>query len=186
MHERTGREREETGGRRRSGRRANERASTYVCIKKKGKKKKKIRYPDRSCRTLDAGPIRGQGVRISKIRETGKTKGRDRGARAANEKNATCHVAARGREAARNFFFFFFPLQKGASCGATVGRRIDQGGVDLKGKRKRKRILRTRELGILNLSGSSSFVNLYTERKGRDARHDVRSPLEILKRLDSV
>lgn len=41
MHARTGREREEAGGRRRSGGRANERAYKYICIYKKNMKKKR-------------------------------------------------------------------------------------------------------------------------------------------------
>jgi len=59
---RTNRKGKRGSGRRRNGRRANERACKYTCMYiKKGKKKERIRYPDRSCRTLDAGPIRGQG-----------------------------------------------------------------------------------------------------------------------------
>lgn len=103
--------------RRSSGGRANERACKYVyihiCIKKSRKKKEKIRYPDRSCRTLDAGPIRGQGgpnLQDSGIGE--KTREGEIGEQcAANEKNATSHVA-RGREAARKFFLLFFFLTK--------------------------------------------------------------------------
>jgi len=182
MHERTGREREETGGRRR---RANESAKTYVCIKKKGKKKRKfvtlIGLAGRWTRGLSVD----RGSESPRFRNREKREG-EIGERAPRMKKTQRAMWRRVEGKLRGIFFFFFPLQKGASCGATVGRRIDQDGVDLKGKRKRKRILRTRELGILSLSGSSSFVNLYPERKGRDARHDIRSPLEILKRLDSV
>lgn len=96
------REREGEGGGR-----TDARASTYVYKKRK---KKRIRYPDRSCRTLDAGPISGQGgpnFQDLGIGENEMGEG-EIGERAANGKKRN-HVA-RGREAAREFFF---PYKKG-------------------------------------------------------------------------
>lgn len=88
---------------------------------------------------------------------------REIGERAANEKNATSHVA-RGREAAREFFF---SLQKGALCGATAGRRIDQReGFRRGGRKKDARV----GPGFSYCPEKLSFVNLYPEKK-RGARH---------------
>lgn len=126
MHERTGREREETGGRR-SGRRANERACKYICMYKK-KKKKENSLPWSVLPDVGRGTYPWTGG--SEFLRFGKKREGEIGERARREwkkRNEPCGAWKGSCER------IFFSLQKGASCGATVERRIDRGGVDLKG-----------------------------------------------------
>lgn len=109
MHEQEGKERKRARGGGAEEGRTNARASTYVYIKKRGKKKREfvtlIGLAGRWTRDLSVG----RGVRISKIREPGNTRGRDRGAcREWKKRNEPCGAWKGSCE--RNFFF---PYKKG-------------------------------------------------------------------------